>query len=216
MTSSPPNKMFGGQKGFPTPNYPPIDYGCRVFSLPANEEFYALLMGALYALTNPYNWYENGEMTIEEAVDFWQDVLDLAYEDALTDVCPTVPAPYWDDASDNEVEATPETQTWYGDVTNWLAPIESLNFVENLAVWALTGFVAYSAGLGAAIFFRTTAKQFIIAIEGGDIPEIIRIIVDSSEFQIDTTGKAGQIINQSVVGDPDLTEHDIYVIKGEF
>jgi len=217
MTSSPPNKLFDGQKGFPTPNYPSIEYGCRVFYLPADEEFFGLLMGALFALINPYNWYVNGEMSIAEAVEFWQDVIDQTYIDALASTtCPLVRAPYWDSASDNETEATPEEQTWYGAVTDWLAPADELDFTQNLALWALTGFVAYAAGVGAAIYFRTTAKQFVLAVEGQDIPELIRIVVDSATYEIDTTGKSGQIIEQIVVGDPDLEEHDIYVIQGEF
>jgi len=216
MSSSPPNKLFDGQKGFPTPNYPPIDYGCRVFYLPADEEFFGLLMGALFALINPYNWYENGEMTIAEAVEFWQSVIDQTYEDALIGSCPAVRAPYWDSASDNEIEVPPSEQTWYGQVTDWLAPVDELDFTQNLALWALTGFVAYAGGVGSAIFFRTTAKQFVIAIEGGDIPEIIRIVVDSASYEVDTTGKSGEIIEQIVQADPDLEEHDIYVIKGDF
>lgn len=215
MTSSPPNKMFGGQKGFPTPNNPPIDYSCRVFYLPASEEYFALLMGALYKLINPYSWYVNGEMSIEESVEFWQDIIDTVYEDALLGVCPAVQPPYWDNATDNEEQSTPSTQTWYGEVAEWFAPIDELSFVENMAIWGITGFVAASAGVGAAVFFRTTAKKFVIAVEGQDVGELIRIVVDSAEYEVDTTGHNGEIIEQICIGDPDLTEHDIYVIKGE-
>jgi len=188
---------------------------CRVFSIPNDPSWLGNFMGAIYPLTLPESWELFGAVTPDQAAAFYAQAMADAFNGEEL-ACQIVPSPYWDDATDNEVSEAGDIQPWYGAVADWAAPIDELDFTQNLAVWALTGFVAYAAGPGAAIFFRTTARQFVIAVEGQDIPEIIRIVVDSAEFEIDTTGRAGEIINQTVVGDPDLEEHDIYVIKGEF
>ena len=199
-----------------TPDIPEdeLDRLCRSFSIPNDPRWLGNFMGAIYPLTQAASWELYGTVTPDEAAAFFAQAMADAFEGGAS--CNIVPSPYWDDATDNEISEPETIQPWYGVVSDWAAPIEELDFTQNLAVWALTGFVAYAAGPGAAIFFRTTARQFVVAVEGQDIPEIIRIVVDASEFEIDTTGKAGEIINQVVVGDPDLEEHDIYVIKGEF
>jgi len=44
MVNSPPDKQFPSQRGFPTPNSPPETVGCRIFSVPSDEEWFALYM----------------------------------------------------------------------------------------------------------------------------------------------------------------------------
>jgi len=200
--------------GYLTPDSIPEERFCRSFSIPNSTEWLGIFMGACAVLTDPASWKKNGTLTPEECAE----VAEQWFRDAFfgLSACDLVPAPFWDDASDNEVELPESEQTWYGEVTDWLAPVDELNFEQNIALWALTGFVAYAGGVGSAIFFRTTAKRFIIAIEAGDVPEIIRVVVDSAEFNIDTTGLEGTIIEQEVITVPEVEEHDIYIIKGEF
>jgi len=203
------------KKLFITPPDMGSDEVCRNLTIPNTQQWLGIFNAAILTLTNVYNYEQlyDTDLTPEECAAKAMEI----YEEYLNPgVCATVPSPYWDDETDNEEEAYTETQTWYGAVTDWLAPVGELNFEQNIALWALTGFVAYAGGVGSAIFFRTTAKRFIIAIEAGDLPEIIRVVVDSAEYNIDTTGLEGTIIEQEVVTDPDLEDHDIYVIKGEF
>jgi len=197
----------------------PLDMGdgdqCRTLAIPNSQQWLGIFNAALLTLANTYNYEQlyDTDLTPEECAAKAMEVY-TAYLSG--NPCATVPSPYWDDATDNELQELESEQTWYGTVTDWLAPIDELNFEQNIAVWVLTGFVAYAAGVGAAIFFRTTARKFVIAVEGTDIPEIIRIVVDSANYYVDTTGKSGQVIEQIVAGDPDLEEHDVYVIKGDF
>lgn len=170
------------------------------------------VLGALTQLLLQSTWDSDDPETISLAQSRSNNLINMF----ATPVCQIVPSPYWDDETDNEISLPESEQPWYGSVTDWLAPADELDFTQNIALWALTGFVAYAAGVGSAIFFRTTAKRFIIAIEAGEVAEIIRIVVDAAEFNIDTTGFEGQIIEQEVIADPELEEHDIYVIKGEF
>jgi len=200
---------------YPTPEEIPLETTCVTISVPANPAWIGLWVGALLVLCEPENFQEfEGGISRETTAEIFREALIDALASAES-ACELMPSPYWDNATDNE-ESEPETeQTWYGTVTDWLAPVDELNFEQNAALWVLTGFVAYAAGIGSAIFFRTTAKRFIIAIETTDIAEIIRVVVDAAEFNIDTTDiPEGTIIEQEVITDPDVTEHDIYVIKG--
>lgn len=194
----------------PAPTVDPDDAG-TLMTVQYSWEWQQVLLAAVDQLRNPATWQGDHDeviTTLNRATNL-KEMLQIP-------VLESVPSPYWDDASDNEIQVPAEEQTWYGAVTDWLAPVYELDFAQNLALWALTGFVAYAAGPGAAIFFRTTAKRFVIAVEATDIAEIIRVVVDSAEFRVDTTGFEGEIIELNVIADPDLEEHDIYVIQGEF
>jgi len=197
---------------FPTPSDIPLETTCVTINLPKSPAFIGLWIGVMLQLINAENFVQfNDGISRETTAEIFENSL----FDSLTEsesACEIVPSPYWDNETDNEISEPETIQTWYGQVTDWLAPVDELNFEQNFALWALTGFVAYAAGIGSAIFFRTTAKQFIIAIEAGDIPELIRIVVDSAEFNIDTTNQTGIINVPVLAGDG---EHDIYVIKGE-
>lgn len=198
----------------------PADFGsdgtCRTLTIPNTQEWLGIFNAAILTLTNVYNYEQlyDTDLTPEECAERAMEIYTAYLETG--NACEIVPSPYWDDASDNEISMSEDDQPWYGAVTDWLAPVDELNFEQNIALWALTGFVAYAGGVGAAIFFRTTAKRFVVAVEAGDIAEIIRVVVDSAEFRIDTTGFEGEIIELNVIADPDIEEHDLYIIKGDF
>lgn len=216
MPSSAPNKLFPNQRGFPTPNTAPLETGARLFYIPSDEEWFAILMGALGALRNPYNWYQNGELTQQEAADAFAAIIDAAYENetALTDV----PTPYWDEDTDVDDSAPALDQHWYGYVTDPEAPPGELTFVENAAIWAFTGFLAvatWETGAAPALLFNTIAPRFVLATRRGDVGEIIRILVDGEETaRVDTTSAApGELIQTAIVGNPANATHDIMIIQ---
>jgi len=198
----------------------PPDFGtdenCRTLIIPNTQQWLGIFNAAILTLANVYNYeqlYET-DLTPEECAAKAMEIYS-AY--LLTNSCaPNVATPFWDDETDNEVELPEDEQTWFGAVTDWLAPAPELNFVQNIALWAITGFVAYAATPAAAIFFRTTAKRFIVAVETTDIPELIRVVVGAATYTektIDTTDFPNQIIEIEFVSDEDET--DIYIIQGE-
>jgi len=201
---------------FPTPDDIPLETTCVTIALPESPAFIGLWIGVLLALIEPENFVQfDGGLSRETTAEIFRNAL----FDALTEetiACPVMmPTPYWDEETTVDDEAPSDTQVWYGVIEDFLAPIDELDFVENAAVWAITGFVAYSAGIGAAIFFRTVARRFVLAIQVHDVGEVIRVVVDSVNYNIDTAGKsAGDIVELEIpVTDPDLETHDIYVIN---
>jgi len=201
---------------FPTPEEIPLDTTCVTIALPESPEWIGLWIGVLLALIEPENFVQfDGGLSRETTAEIFRAALfDALTEEAIS--CPvTMPTPYWDEASTADDQAPSDEQVWYGEIENFLAPIDELDFVENAAVWAITGFVAYAAGLGAAIFFRTVARRFVLAVQVHDVGEIIRVVVDASDYHIDTAGySAGDIIELEIpVTDPELETHDIYVIN---
>jgi len=200
--------------GYLTPSETPEERLCRSFSIPNSPEWLGVFMGACYVLTQESSWRKHGLLTPEECAAIAQ----IWFDDAFygTTVCQTmVQTPYWDSETSVDDEAPSDDQPWYGFIEDFLAPIEGLTFVENAAVWVITGFVAYAATPGAAIFFRTVARRFVLAVQVQDVGEIIRVVVDASDYHIDTAGHdVGEIIELDVlVTDPDLETHDIYVIN---
>lgn len=194
-----------------TPNSPaPTDRFCRRVSIPNDPTLIQAVSGALLPLTYPSNWEQSGSMTPDEAAEIMRSVL-IEFFDAVG--CPTMPAPYWDEDSSADDEELAATQTWYGVVEDFLAPIEGLSFEQNAAAWAITGFVAYAAGPGAAVFFRTVARRFVLAFQRGDVGEIIRVVVDSAEYGVDTSVYApGEIIELPIIAAGAGAEHDILIV----
>lgn len=123
--------------------------------------------------------------------------------------------PYWDDASDVEDSEPVDMQPWYGEVTNPTAPPDELDFVENLLVWTFTGLLALATpefGFAPAILFHTIAPKFLIAQKAGDVGEIVNIVIDGKSYgSVDTTGRAGEIIETPVIADPSLDTHEILI-----
>jgi len=117
-----------------------------------------------------------------------------------------VPAPYWDDAEDADDQEPESEQPWYGHT-------EGITFVEDIGIWAITGFIAYSGDIGAAIAFRTFAPRFVLAWKADGIGGAIRVFIDGVDNGLlDTQGDPDTIIEKDYIGDPDLDEHDILMI----
>jgi len=55
--------------GYLTPDEDPIGDTCRVLFVPDNEQFLAIVRGALQELTFAYNWTKQGTLTPEEAAE---------------------------------------------------------------------------------------------------------------------------------------------------
>lgn len=211
------NKLYKPYRPlYPTPEEIPLETTCVTIALPQNPAFIGLWIAVMLFLCDPENFveFEDG-ISRETTAEIFQDAL----FDALTletISCPVnMPAPYWDTKTDIDDELPSDEQPWYGFIEDFLAPIDELNFVENAAVWAITGFVAYAAGPGAAIFFRTVARRFVLAVQVDDVGEVIRVVVDAVNYNIDTSGhSAGDIINLDIpVTDDEIETHDIYVIN---
>jgi len=219
VANSEPNKLFPNQRGFPTPNAAPDETACRVFSIPADEEWLALVMGACEALTHEWAWYQNGTLTPAEAAAAMTDIISDAYAQAETGVCETeVETPFWDDASDVGDNEPTDTQEWYGQVANPTAPADELDFVENIVVWTFTGLLALATpelGFAPAILFHTIAPKFIVAQKRGDIATVIRIVLDGEDMAtVDTSSySAGDIIEIPVLGEESEDGHDLLVLN---
>lgn len=123
--------------------------------------------------------------------------------------------PFWDDAEDVDDEAPRDDQIWYGEVSDPTAPPGELDFIENAAVWVVSGMIAYATGsIGVALAFRTFVSKFILIQRAGDVGETIRFVIDNQDaVTIDTTGRAGELIEIPIVGDESLDEHQLYIIK---
>jgi len=212
-----PGKNYEGQFGFPTPDSTPKDTACRVFRVPASDEWLGSLMGAVELLQEARNWYNWGSLTTDEAADAWQEIILQSYDDSLEQpncAGSDSPAPYWDTAEDVDDSLPVSSETWYGEVADPDAGPEDLEFVENAAIWALTGFIAYSGQIGAAIFFHTIAPRFVLAFKAGDVGEVIRIVIDSADYgTVDTTDHAGEIIRKPILPETSETGHDIMLVK---
>lgn len=217
MASSGSDKQFPNQRGFPTPNNAPDESVCRVLSLPAQEDYLALAMGALDALRKPYNWFKNGDLTPDEAALLFAGILDAAYEQALSGQCdPDVPTPFWDTPEDADDMVPVGEQVWYGTAIVTYASPPEVTFVEQLAIWTIAGFLAYSGAVASAIAFLTIAPRFVLAFKTGDAGAIIDIIIDSSRVgRYNTYSASPGILRVPVACDPDLDEHQIYIVKDD-
>jgi len=216
VPSSSPNKLFPNQRGFPTPNTAPETDGERLFVLPSQEDWFALLMGALDPLRYPYNWFHNGDLSADEAASAFADIIDAAYENPI--VSEDVPTPYWDEDTDVDDQAAGDVQTWYGTVEDPEVPPEELSFVENAAIWTFTGFLAVATievGAAPAILFSTIAPRFVLAVRRGNLAEIIRILVDGQDAAtVDTTDYAeGDVIRTNIIADPEVSPHEILLVQ---
>jgi len=210
-----PGKLEPGLKGFPTPNETPDEQAYLVFYFPDSNDWAGILLGALTPLTFAYNWYQWGEALPEETALVWAQII----QEAPYNVIPrNIPAPYWDTDEDVDDDEPRETQEWYGYVTDPEAPPDELTFVENVAIWAFTGFVAFATlevGAAPAIFFHTLAKRWVMAFKRGSIGEVIRVLVDGVEYgRVDTSSASeGEIVEVRVMPPDDDEPHDIMLIQ---
>ncbi len=196
MSSSLPDKLYDGQTGFPTPNAASGDTGCRIFVVPDDEEWFALLMGAVDRLTQEWAWYKNGTMTQAEAAAAWQAIIDDAYARSMADICATdVPTPFWDEESgdDSDDSASIEDQPWYGQ----LVLIDgNLTFVENAFIYVVAGFIAYAGLPTAAISFIPIARNFVVTFKSNPLGGIIKFFADGVAIgQVDTYSATDGVVS---------------------
>lgn len=221
MTSSLPNKEFDGQKGYPTPNAPPDENGCRVFSIPSDEEWFALFMAAALTLTYEWAWYKNGTMTQAEAAAAWSGIIDRAYAVSLTGECAeTVPIPYWDEASGDDADDTMDVldQIWYGQIVALPSILRTedaeLTFLDNLGIWLIAGFIAYAGLPAAAIAFVPVARKFVLYFKTTPTGAIVEILADFLHIaDIDTYGVEDGVASLLVTMPDDATT--LYVVQAD-
>jgi len=218
-------KLFAQETGYPTPTDIPDDTTCLTLLVPASDEWWGIVVGLLYSLILEWNWQQfEGGLDRDVVATRWQQMFEDALEVAsTTNTCGIVvqdaPTPYWDEDSEVDDTASPETQTWYGTVSDPTLPADELSFVEHLAVFAFTGFLAvatWEAGAAPAILFHTIAPKFILAMRRGDAGEIIRILIDGEDAaQVDTSSyTAGDVIEVPIIADPAVTTgHDIMIVQ---
>lgn len=172
-----------------------------------------VLLAAIDQLLNPATW-EGDHDTVITALNRATNLKDMMQ----IDLGSTIPTPYWDEDTEVDDTAPVTSQTWYGTVSDPEAPPDELDFVENAAIWIMTGFLAvatWEIGAAPAILFHTIAPKFVIASRRGDVGEIIRILVDGEEAaRVDTSSSSvGDVINTPIVADPAIEGHDIMIIQ---
>lgn len=166
-----------------------------------NADWIPALEGAMSTLTQPAAWVG----TDDEKKLAMARAITLRAILAGAEVG-TVPAPYWDTPEDADDEAPKDDQVWYGRM-------EGTTFVEDVGIWVITGFIAYSGQIGAAIAFKTFAPKFALAWKTGGIVGAIRVFIDGVDSGLlDTHSDTEGVLEQDFVGDPDLDEHDILQI----
>lgn len=176
------------------------------------------VLGALTQLTLQSTWKTESEEDTYLAMRRAASLIE-ALAGPQTCAVNDVPAPYWDDNEDVDDDLPDDVQPWYGTVSDPEAPPGELDFVENAAIWLMTGFLAvatWEIGAAPAILFHTIAPRFVLATRRGDLGEIIRILVDGEEAaRVDTSSYApGDVINTPILPDPAITTgHDIAIIQ---
>lgn len=203
-------------KGYLTPDNLPVDDHCRTFRIPDDVQWLSVFMGALLPLIYPENWQQSGSLTPDESAEVMLNVLWDAYERDYG-ICPVLPTPFWDTVVDVDDEYPEGTLTpWYGTaIVTYHSPPE-VTFVEQLSIWAIAGFIAYAGSPAAAIAYLTIAPKFVIALKTGNLGAIVDIIVDASRVgRVDTYSASPGIIRVPIVANPDLDEHQIYLVKDD-
>lgn len=192
-----------GMTGFPTPNEIPLDSAYLVFIFPNDEAFPQLILGALKPLSFSYNFYQWGDITPDEASEKFREIIEEAPYNLREE---GVPAPYWDNAEDVDDEEPNSIQQWFGEM-------QGLDFVPQVGIIAITGFLMYSGQIGAAIKFVTFAPSFALAWKKDGVGGAIRVFVDEVDMGLlDTEGDPSEIIEKTFIGDPDLGSHVILQI----
>lgn len=68
-----------------TPDEIPEEDACRPLFIPDDTAWLAIVSGALTELTKPWNWQQDGAVTVEEAVERMQALIDQYYADECGD-----------------------------------------------------------------------------------------------------------------------------------
>jgi len=191
----------------PPPGIDPDEGGLLLVAY--SPEWREVLLGACMQLLNPATW-QGTDAEKTRALDRAETLRLMLTEDLSS-----VPTPFWDEAQDLDDQAPFDSQTWYGEVTDPDAPADELEFVENAAIWIITGFIAYAGQIGGAVFFNTIAPRFVLAWKRGDIGEVIRVVIDAADYGTVDTGTVavGEVIELDVLPITEAATHDIMLIK---
>lgn len=211
-----------GQNDYPsTDNYPdpsfktpvplplvPPDEGEQIL-VAYNPAWIPVLVAAAQQLLLPSTWQGDHDTVI----DALNEASLLIFQ--LTEPAGTsgVPTPFWDEGQDLDDQASESEQSWYGEVDDPEAPADDITFIENVGIWAITGFIAYSGQIGAAIFFHSIAPSFVLAFHRGDVGEIWRVIVDAADYGTVDTSSATEndVVEMRVIGSE--AGSDITIVK---
>lgn len=176
-----PGKNFPALPAFlPTPDSIPETSACRTFSVPDNDDWLGLLMGALNVLSQEWAYYPYGSVSAEDAAQKWNEIIIKAYADSMQENnCTVVTAPFWDDedGDDADDEASEDDQPWYGF---W----DGETFIESLSYIIVTAFLATIVGETGAVQFVTPLRQFRITLRTGPHGATVRLLMDSNLFQL--------------------------------
>jgi hypothetical protein len=196
----------------PAPLVDPDDAG-TLLTVQYSWEWQELLLAAVDQLRNPATW-QGDETEVGQAIDraaYLKELLITPVRD--------MPTPFWDDESDVEDEEPADMQPWYGEVTNPEAPAGELDFVENAALWIITGIVAIATfevgGIAPAIAFHTTVEKFIILQKRGDVAQTIRYVVDGEDMKFVNTAPyaPGDIIETPIVTPQTGGDHTLLIVQ---
>lgn len=158
---------------FPTPADIPLESTCVTMSIPSDPAWIGLWIGVLMELTVAENYQQfSGGISPETTAEIWLNaLLDALGNDALT--C-ELAAPYWDDPEADDASS--------GD-TNPDFP-----FYEDVANFAIAGFVLYATGSpAAALEYWTVSRQFRIQYRKNPLGGLLKIILDGTLIgEVDT------------------------------
>lgn len=199
--------------GYLTPDAIPEERLCRSFSIPNDTAWLGVFMGALAPLLTEEAWRKFGDLTPEECAAQWQEIF-FSFQGAC-DVN-TVDTPYWDTDTDVDDELPDDEQPWYGYVEDATVAPTGLTFIEDAFIWAFTGLIAVSLGgipgIAPALAFRTISSKFVLSYKnGGDIGTVIRFFVDGVKIYQGTDLGDGTITDVTVLADPEMEDHQIYI-----
>lgn len=196
----PPNRKL-----YLTPDAPVEGRFCRQLSIPDTPEWVGLVDGLLSTFAEAETWRQFGSLTPEETAEAFLAILIESWSLDGCGIPSEVPAPFWDDAVNSDDQLEPAEQIWYG--------LFDGSFTEDIDIWLIAGFIAYSGQIGAAISFVTLAKQFKLAWKSGDLGGIIRVFIDGADVgTVDTYSASPGIVEQTYAGDPDEDEHSILMV----
>lgn len=196
----------------PAPSVDPDDAGTLI-QVQYSWEWQQVLLAAVDQLLNPYTWQGDHD----EVITALNRATNL--KDMLQIPVRSMPTPFWDTEDDVEDEEPADMQPWYGEVTNPTAPAGELDFVENAALWIITGIVAIATfeagGLAPAIFFRTSVEKFILVQKRGDTAATIRYVVDGEDMKFVNTAPyaPGDIIETPIVTPQTGGTHELMIIQ---
>jgi hypothetical protein len=164
--------------GYPTPTSIPEDTACTTINLPSDSTWSAIFGGLMLTLVDESAWQVfDGGISKAEAAARWLQIVDEMTDNT---VCPVeTETPFWDDESgdDADDEMVQDEQDWYGQ---W----DGETFVESLAYWAVTAFLATGISEGAAIKFITPLRTFRLTLKKNPHGAKLLVLMDSNIFQL--------------------------------